>query len=394
MAIKEPQPANNPPNPQVPVAANTADVPDTEIIIVPEDIPVQREGDVLVDVNSGEEYAIDPDSGFVSVNGIYTAPEDIDPAEANVPDGGLVEFTAEGDVVRSAQDLAAQQTEINQLVKNAQSQATLAQQMRQANSRDWRVKLRLAPGANYLYRASDGKGSQAGILQPLAVTDGVVFPYTPQITTAYRANYSSYDLTHSNFRGYFYQSSYVDDIQIQATFTAQDSAEAKYLLAVIHFFRSITKMFYGQDAERGAPPPLVFLQGLGQFQFNLHPCVVAQFNYNLPNDVDYIRADSPNIYNTSLLDRRDRQTVSGSPFLSAWQRLVSAGLSKGALTTQTSYVPTLGTDSPTYVPTKIDMTIILHPIQSRQQVSNNFSLKKYASGDLIKGGTNQPGAFW
>ena len=83
-----------------------------------------------------------------------------------------------------------------------------------------------------------------------------------------------------------YQGSYVDSVNVRASFTAQDTSEANYLLAVIHFFRSVTKMFYGQDAQRGAPPPLTYLSGLGDFQFNEHPCVISQFNYSLPADVD------------------------------------------------------------------------------------------------------------
>ena len=264
----------------------------------------------------------------------------------------------------------------------AQKQATLQAQRKQANDGDWRVKLRLAPSASYLYNAEE-----PGILQPLAITDGVVFPYTPQINTNYNANYSTYDLTHSNYRGYFYQNSYVGEITIQATFTAQDTYEANYLLAVIHFFRSVTKMFYGQDAERGAPPPLVYLQGLGQYQFNLAPCVVSQFTYNLPTDVDYIRAGSTNINGTDLQFRRDRQNLPTNPFSSAWQRLTNAGLSKGGLFSPPAPA-TLGTDRPSYVPTKIDLSLTLLPMQSREQVSKQFSLKQFANGDLLKGG------FW
>jgi hypothetical protein len=244
----------------------------------------------------------------------------------------------------------------------------------------------LAPGAQYLYRAP-----QPGILQPLSVTDGVVFPYTPSIQTAYKANYSSYDLTHSNYRGYFYQGSQVEDIQITGKFTAQDSNEANYLLAVIHFFRSITKMFYGNDPQRGAPPPLVFLQGLGEYQFNLAPCVVAQFTYNLPDNVDYIRAGSPNTNGANLLQRRNRQDLPTNTFTSALGRIQSVlgaqGIKKGAIPSPPS-PPTLGTNRPTYVPTAMDISIVLHPIQSRSQVSKQFSLKQYASGDLLKGG------FW
>ena len=269
----------------------------------------------------------------------------------------------------------------------ARAQAILQQQRKQANDGDWRVRLRLAPLANYLYKAE----TPGPLLQPLKDTDGVVFPYTPQITTAYRADYSDYKLTHSNYRGFFYQSSYMEDIQITATFTAQDTFEANYLLAVITFFKSLTKMFYGQDAQRGAPPPMVFLQGLGQYQFNLNPCVVSQFNYVLPNDVDYIRAQSPGNNATNLLNRRSRQSLPTNPFSSAAARIESIlkpqGINVGAQPAAPA-PPTLGKNSPTYVPTKIDITLVLHPMQSREQISKQFSLRQFANGDLIKGG------FW
>jgi len=272
----------------------------------------------------------------------------------------------------------------------AKAQAQVNAQRKQANEGDWRVRLRLAGGADYLYKAKGANGkSAAGILEPLAVTDGVIFPYTPQITTQYTAKYNPYELTHSNYRGYFYQSSAVNEINLVATFTAQDTSEANYLLAVIHFFRSVTKMFYGQDdaSKRGAPPPLVFLQGLGEYQFNLHPCVVQSFNYVLPNDCDYIRANSVNFNGNNLLQRRDRENLPIDYVNSVSSRLSNAGLTKGGLNTPPA-PPTLGTNSPTYVPTKMEMTLVLLPMQTRSQISQQFSLKQFANGDLIRGG------FW
>jgi hypothetical protein len=230
-----------------------------------------------------------------------------------------------------------------------------------------------------------------GILEPLKKTAGVIFPYTPKIDINYKANYSSYDLTHSNYKGYFYQNSYTDAVNMSATFTAQDSTEATYLLAVIHFFRSVTKMFYGQDAQRGAPPPLVFLTGLGQYQFSAHPCVVSSFTYALPADVDYIRATSVNINGTNLLSRRVRQDLPTNPISSAVNRLAnlfsSQGISKGGIYNPPA-PPTLGKNEPTYVPTKIEISLILLPMQTRSQVSQQFSVKGFANGDLLKGG------FW
>jgi hypothetical protein len=264
-----------------------------------------------------------------------------------------------------------------------QQQTVRAQRQNKAQAGDWRVRLRLAPNSNYLYN-----DPQCGpVLWPLRNTDGVIFPYTPKIDTAYKAEYDPYNLTHSNYRGYFYKGSYIDAINVNATFTAQDTSEANYLLATIHFFRSATKMFYGQDAQRGAPPPLVYLSGLGDYQFAEHPCVISQFNYNLPSDVDYIRAQSGSSNGTNLQRQRDRQTIAGNPLSYALQRLATVGLTKGALPGPLAS-NTLGLDNPTYVPTKMEISLTLFPIQSREQVSKQFSLKNFANGNLLKGG------FW
>lgn len=272
--------------------------------------------------------------------------------------------------------------------EGAQRQQVLNAQRKMANNGDWRVRLSLAPGATYLYNDPQGK---TGILQPLKNTDGVIFPYTPKIDLNYKADYNPYTLTHSNYKGYFYQGSYVDAVNLTATFTAQDTNEANYLLAVIHFFRSVTKMFYGQDPQRGSPPPLVYLTGLGEYQFSAHPCVVSSFNYSLPSDVDYIRARSTNINGTDLLTRRARQDLPTNPISGAVNRLQnlfsSQGIGKGAISSPPA-PPTLGQNQPTYVPTKMDITITLLPQQTRKQMSNQFSLQKYANGDLLKGG------FW
>jgi hypothetical protein len=330
--------------------------------------------------NDGTNLGVPDEFGFVTdpVTGLNVAPEDLSPSEA---EGYLTEFTPDGPrILTTAQ--VEQATAEAAARDRARQQQTISQQRRQINNGDWRVRLRLAPGAKYLYKAD-----RPGIMQPLAITDGVIFPYTPTITSNYKANYSTYDLTHSNYRGYFYQSSYAEPVQITCMFTAQSTVEANYLLAVITFFKSVTKMFYGQDANRGAPPPLTYLTGLGEYQFNEHPCVVTQFNYTLPADVDYIRAGSPNQLGLNQINQRDRQTVSTGSAFGGLNRLAAALLTKGAIP-QRPPPPTLGTNRPTYVPTKIELSITLLPIQSRGQVSKQFSLENFANGNLIKGG------FW
>ena len=281
------------------------------------------------------------------------------------------------------------------LKAKAQQQQTVSE-MREASGvknadGDWRVKLRLAPQATYLYQAPD-----PGILAPLTETDGIIFPYTPSIDIQYRAEYNAYSPTHSNYQHFFYQGSSVATVQLNADFTAQDTVEAEYLLAVIHFLKSASKMFYGQDAQRGSPPPLLYLTGLGEYQFNESPCVISEFNYNLPPDVNYIRARSKQIQRDGQLQyRKPLATSVTNGNFSSLTRLATAAtnaingksdpIQAGAKPTKLG-IDKLGTKGATYVPTKATISLVLNPIVSRQQVSQQFSLKEYANGNLIKKG--------
>jgi hypothetical protein len=67
--------------------------------------------------------------------------------------------------------------------------------------------------------------------------------------------------------------------------------------------------------------------------------------------------------------------------------LANNGLPAGATATPNPAPNTADLlNSPTYVPTKLEMTITLLPIQSRQQVSQNFNMQDFASGSLLNGG--------
>jgi hypothetical protein len=257
-----------------------------------------------------------------------------------------------------------------------------------SSNKDWRLKISLAKNANYLYKiAKPGE-----LLEPLKGTQGVIFPYTPSVSTSYKANYSPYDLTHSNYKGYFYSSSAVEAISVKGVFTAQNFQEAKYLLATIHFFKSVTKMFYGaRDPNAGSPPPVLYMSGFGEYQFNNHPVVMSSFDYQLPTDVDYIRTTIPQD-NINRQVERNRSNTVYSPQFAGLIRLGSAlnifgqPIPKGAIFTPPN--PARSSSAATYVPTKIDISITLLPVQSRKQVSQQFNMQDFANGNLIKKG------FW
>lgn len=269
-------------------------------------------------------------------------------------------------------------------VSITQAQATEQDVSNFYQTGDWRVRLSLAPGANYLYKASD-----PGILLPLNATNGVIFPYTPAISVVYAAQYDPFDLTHSNYKSYNYKSSSVDQISITCEFTAQDTFEANYLLAVIHFFRSVTKMFYGQDEkpDLGTPPPLCYLSGLGAFQFDKHPLAITSFNYSLPTDVDYIRAT----HTTTSAGVNKSASNSGITPTIAQIRGAPTGGNPGSPKWQTN---TGGSVTPTYVPTKMQIQLSAVPIVSRNDISRAFSLRKYATGELLRGSKRNGGGIW
>ena len=373
-----------------------ADVPLTD-----EDAALQAQelADLRIAAESASPVDTDPDGLLAQQEAIRQAQDaaDLNTAltfeAAPVPLSALNESEFSAPEPQNSDGVNAGAAVTRGLINNAQTQSTLQARINQPSAADWRVRLQLAPGANYLYKESDK--NNRGILAPLWDTDGVVFPYTPSIETAYKAKYDAYDLVHSNYRGYFYKNSNVEEISIKGTFTAQDTKEAQYLLAVIHFFRSVTKMFYGQDEQAGTPPPLVFLSGLGQYQFNQHACVVSSFNYSLPTDVDYIRADGFNNIGVNLSNRRSLgsgPSLGGA--LGTVQRLLTNGLFSGAQPTQpwagavTQNVSNQNSINSTYVPTKMEISISLLPMQTRNQISQQFSLKGFAQGNLLTKG------FW
>lgn len=244
---------------------------------------------------------------------------------------------------------------------------------------DWRVRLALSddPSVNYLYKADN-----PGILNPLNATNGVIFPYTPTISVNYAANYNPTELVHSNYKVYQYSSSSIDTVTITGDFTAQDEYEANYLLAVIHFFRSATKMFYGQDESprRGTPPPLCYIYGMGSYQFAGQPLAISQFSYNLPNNVDYIT--------TSTGEEQAPSATTQPP------RMAGTGVARGGVLPPPQFTPISEPGTISRVPSKIQLSVTCVPMMNRNSVSNAFSFKEYATGRLLNGIGKRFGGFW
>jgi hypothetical protein len=143
---------------------------------------------------------------------------------------------------------------------------------------DWRVRI------NAPWQLFDSK-----MFKLLSETGGVVFPYLPNLTVSTKADYQKVDLVHSNYPYYSYKSSTVDDISISGEFTAETETDAAYWIAATTFFKTATKMFFGQGANAGNPPIICHLYGYGASVFDKIPVIITQFSVDFKDDVNYVR---------------------------------------------------------------------------------------------------------
>ena len=267
---------------------------------------------------------------------------------------------------------------------------------------DWRVKISLGSGADVLY-----KDNTNTLMKPLRDT-GVIFPYTPKITMTHQANYGEDSPTHSNYAMQFYKNSQVQEIQISGEFTVQNNAEGAYVLAVIYFFRAATKMFFGQGNHAGNPPPLVFLDGLGDHYLPHVPCVITSFSHDMPQEVDFLEVIIPSPANTSQSNPLTSCTgIFGPSGNSGGEGGMAqlASMSMNSLGQMGSIANAAGSffgapksgalasPTKTRIPTSSTITIGLKPVYSRSNMANRFDLNKFANGDLLGNAKGNVGGF-
>lgn len=193
-----------------------------------------------------------------------------------------------------------------------------------ADENDWRVRLTVPK-----------QFSSSPVLAPLKDTGGsFVFPFTPNVILQHSASYSSLEPVHNNYPFPVYEKSQIDDIQIIGDFYVENSADAEYWIAAMHFLRSMTKMSYGETSNQGSPPPITRLNGYGDYVFKDVPVLITYFTVNFDPEVNYIKAEIP------------------------------------------------GAAGATWAPSYSNITVNLKPVYSRNTV-RTFSLDKFVNGDFI-----------
>lgn len=196
-------------------------------------------------------------------------------------------------------------------------------QLNPSTGNDWRVRLN-----------AEWTIFNSPMFNLLKETGGVVWPYLPQITISTKANYTQIDPTHNNFPFQAYKNSQVDEIQISGDFSAETETDAAYWIAATTFFKTATKMFFGQGANAGNPPIICNLSGYGGSIFNNVPVIVKSFSVDLKDDVNYVNC---NIFGTN-----------------------------------------------TWVPVMSNISVTVAPIYNRERL-RKFNLRDYASGQLGTG---------
>ena len=167
-------------------------------------------------------------------------------------------------------------------------------------------------------------------------TGGVVWPYMPSITVSTKAEYNTIPITHANYSQYSYKNSVVDDITISGEFSCETKADAHYWIAATTFFKTSTKMFFGQGDLAGNPPIICNLTGYGSHVFDKVPVIIKSFSVDFKDDINYIQCD---------------------PF---------------------------NDQKYTWVPILSTITVVVAPVYSRQGL-RKFNLQDYARGKILGG---------
>jgi hypothetical protein len=129
--------------------------------------------------------------------------------------------------------------------------------------------------------------------------DQIIFPYTPTISFGTTANYSEYDLVHTNYAINAFTNSRPNNITVSAPFYNQTIEEAQNTVNTILFLRTNMKMDFGNGGT-GAPPPILNFSAYGTSNFNNVPVLLISFDTSYGQEVDYVNDGNGNYVPTDM----------------------------------------------------------------------------------------------
>jgi len=250
---------------------------------------------------------------------------------------------------------------------------------------DWRVRLSMSTWPSF---------STSAVLKPLTDAGGLIFPYTPKINIHGAASYTPVSPVHSNYQFHAYRNSEPGKIVINAPMFVEDTTQGLYWIAMVHYLRSLTKMFAGTDPKAGNPPPIVFLNGYGNYVFKNIPVVVTSMNVELDNNCDYIgvnvvgsaagavegTADGISGLASSVGGLFDAGSTASGIFSGI--STIASGVGQVSALAGTFGLGGTTSGGVTHVPTKTTFSVTLQPIYSRNS-ARNFSLDRFVQGGYL-----------
>jgi hypothetical protein len=178
-------------------------------------------------------------------------------------------------------------------------------QLKAGSKDDWRVRINC-----------EWNTFNSPLFGVLKQTGGVVWPYMPNITVSTKAEYNTIPITHANYSQYSYKNSVVDDISISGEFSCETATDGAYWIAATTFFKTATKMFFGQGDLAGNPPIICNLTGYGSHVFDKVPVIIKSFSVDFKDDVNYIKCDPFNNGKYTWVPVLSTITVSVAPVYS------------------------------------------------------------------------------
>jgi hypothetical protein len=255
-----------------------------------------------------------------------------------------------------------------------------------ANENDWRVRLSIASWSSF---------RNSPVLKPLKDAGGLIFPYTPKINISSGASYGAIPTTHTNYTFQAFKNSEPGEIQITAPMYVEDPEQGLYWIAMVHYLRSLTKMFAGTDPKAGNPPPIVMLNGYGNYVFKNVPVIVKKMSVDLDKECDYIGC---NVVGSAAGDIAGIADSIGGLSDTLGGALGGLGGAVGEVAGAVSSIAggvgqvagLLGTfgiggtvdGGVTHVPTKSMFTVTLQPMYSRDS-ARKFSLDRFVTGGYL-----------
>ena len=221
---------------------------------------------------------------------------------------------------------------------------------------------------------------------PIAGLSRLDFPFTPQIDYNQDVKHDIYGLTHTNYQPYAYTRSENPTISMSCKFSAHTESHFAASEQALRFMRTYSKMNYGRkDPQRGLPPRILNFFAYGATVFNDVPVYLSKFNMVFPEDIDYV---------TGTFDSKG-QLVSKSRINEAPSGVQTRDPSVPSTSVQNQDPD--GAPSPAgdiknnqtfeiSLPILFTVNISLIVQQNLHKTVNEFTLEKFATGELMAKG--------